>query len=175
MHRYRRKNGEKQNIEMLISRYYSDILRYCIWHTSGLSAAEDATQETFLKLMRYFQNQVVKEKNIRPLLYRIAANTCIDMWRKKSAAEVSLDALYEQDIMEEVVWETGYEQVLSDLEIQRLVRCLPENQREIIILRYSQDLTLREIAQVVELPLRTVQSRLRSALHTLKKRLEKEE
>ena len=61
------------------------------------------------------------------------------------------------------------------MEMRRLVNSLPEEQREIVILRFSQDLTLREIAGIVKLPLRTVQSRLRSALNYLKRGLEQEQ
>lgn len=64
---------------------------------------------------------------------------------------------------------------MSDMEMRRLVNSLPEEQREIVILRFSQDLTLREIAGIVKLPLRTVQSRLRSALNYLKRGLEQEQ
>ena len=52
---------------------------------------------------------------------------------------------------------------------------LPENQREIVLLRFGSDLTMRETAEVLNLPLRTVQSRLRSALKRLKADLGKVE
>ena len=70
--------------------------------------------------------------------------------------------------------ESGYDRVDSDMEVRRLIEKLPEGQRDIVILRCSQDLTLREIAKITKLPLRTVQSRLRAALKYLKKELEKE-
>ena len=55
------------------------------------------------------------------------------------------------------------------MDFLKLIRTLPPEQREVVILRFSQDLTMREIGKVLELPLRTVQSRLRSALKKLKK------
>lgn len=54
-----------------------------------------------------------------------------------------------------------------------LVRELPAEQREIIYLRFAHDLTLKEIGQILNQPLRTVQSRLRAALKTIKKDLER--
>ena len=52
--------------------------------------------------------------------------------------------------------------------LRQLVDSLPQHQREIVLLRFGQDLTLREIAEVTDLPLRTVQTRLRAALKKLK-------
>lgn len=65
--------------------------------------------------------------------------------------------------------ERGYEQAEGQVDFLKLIRTLPPEQREVVILRFSQDLTMREIGKVLELPLRTVQSRLRSALKKLKK------
>lgn len=92
-----KKSGEEAGevMESFITRWYPDILRYCVWHAPNMSAAEDAAQETFLKLIRYYKEEVEKGKNLRSLLYRIASGVCIDMWRKKSVSEVSLDALAE--------------------------------------------------------------------------------
>ena len=56
-----------------------------------------------------------------------------------------------------------------------MVAHLPETQREIVLLRFAQSLTLREIAEVTALPLRTVQSRLRAALKHLRTIYEKGE
>lgn len=203
-----KQNTRKQSdvLEEIITRYYPEIFKFCQWHAPSPSVAEDAAQETFLKLVRFFnekvtgkryfgKNKVEKDKaeedfrSLRPLLYRIAFNTCIDMNRKKSSHELSLEGLVEQYNSEDISKkmsknverahaaqaEFGYEKVLSDIEVLRLLKRLPEGQREIVILRCSQDLTLREISKIVEMPLRTVQSRLRAALKFLKKELEKEE
>ena len=65
--------------------------------------------------------------------------------------------------------ESGFEEVRSDMVLRQLTDILSEEQREIVLLRFGQDLTIREIGEVTGMPLRTVQSRLRSALKTLKK------
>ncbi len=69
--------------------------------------------------------------------------------------------------------ETGYEDVQSDLALRQMVKGLPPDQQEIVLLRFGQDLTMREIAEAVNIPLRTVQTRLRSALKKLKKEVER--
>lgn len=159
--------GDAGAAEELIEMFYSDILRYCLWRAPNRSLAEDAAQETFLKVIRYFDQYTHKGK-FKPFLYRIAANTCIDMRRKHRSPDLSLE-----DLTAEFAYsEPGFENLQSDMAFRQLVMELPDDLQEIVLLRFGQDLTLREIAQVVHLPLRTVQSRLRSALKKLKKSFE---
>lgn len=160
-------HGDADAAEELVERFYPEILRYCLWHAPDRSLAEDAVQETFYKAIRYFNHYVHKGK-FKSFLYQIAANTCIDMRRKKwqthlSFEELKLDPSYE---------DTTFEEIHSELAIKQLVRSLPEETQEIVLLRFGQDLSLREIAEVVGLPLRTVQSKLRSSLKRLKKEFE---
>ncbi len=162
--------GDLGAVDELISIYYPEILRYCLWHAPDPSIAEDAAQETFLKAVRYFDRYTHKGK-FKSFLYRIAANTCIDMQRKNCRPDISL----EESAVDPGYSEPAFEAVQSDMVMRQLVRSLPENQREIVLLRFGQDLTLRETAEVLHLPLRTVQSRLRSALKKLKAELDPQE
>lgn len=159
--------GDKNAIEELVALYYPEILRYCIWNAPNKSLAEDAAQETFLKAVRYFDRYVHQGK-FKSFLYQIAANTCIDMKRRKWVTEVG----YEQLSGEAEYQDDGFEKVDDNLQIRQLVSALPNDLQEIVILRYAQELTIREIAGIVNLPLRTVQSKLRSALKRLRKERE---
>lgn len=157
--------GDSQALTALVEQLYPEILRYCLWHAPNPSLAEDAAQETFLKALRYFDKNAHKGR-CKAFFYQIAANTCIDMKRKKSLAESSMEDMEVPDP------NSPLEQLQSELRFQELVWHLPKDARELVILRYGQDLTMREISQVTGLPLRTVQSRLRAALKKLKKQLE---
>lgn len=159
--------GDANAAEELIAMYYPEILRYCVWNAPNRFLAEDAAQETFLKAIRYFDRYVHQGK-FKPFLYQIAAHTCIDMRRKKWLTDVG----YEQMGTEPECHESGYEAVDENLQIRQIVKKLPDDLQEVVLLRYSQELTMREIAQVMDLPLRTVQSKLRSALKKLRKELE---
>lgn len=166
----RAKAGDADALSDLVERYYPDILRYCMWHAPMRSQAEDAAQETFLKAIRHLDAYVHRGK-FRAFLYQIAANTCIDMGRRRAATEVSLESMTAQ-------WpyfDDGYHRAEEDVEIQRLVHALSDPMREIVLLRFSQQLSLREIAEITGTPMRTVQSRLRAALKLIKKRLEKDD
>lgn len=163
----RMKQGDLHAAEELTELLYPEILRYCLWHAPSRELAEDAAQETFLKAMRYYDRYIHKGK-LRPFLYRIAANTCIDLRRKST--ELSIEDLCTEPACED----SNMQAVQADLTFRQQIQCLPQEQQEVVLLRFGQDLTLREIAQITEAPLRTVQSRLRAALKKLKLQLEQE-
>lgn len=161
--------GDTNALDELISIYYPEILRYCLWHAPNRSLAEDATQETFLKAIRYFNKYVHKGK-FRAFLYQIATNTCIDIRRTKSFSDISLDAMP----LEFPYEEKGFDEIQEIIQLTQLIRNLPGDLKDIIILRFGQGLTIREISEITDAPLRTVQSRLRRALKLLKKELRKD-
>ena len=86
------------------------------------------------------------------------------MWRRKKPEALS------EELPEELAYtEQEFDRAEQEADLALLGEKLPEKQREVVLLRFAQDLTLREIADVLGLPLRTVQSRLRAALKYLKK------
>jgi RNA polymerase sigma-70 factor (ECF subfamily) len=80
--------GDSKALDKLIEPHYPEILRYCLWYSPNRSLAGDATQETFLKAIRYLENYVHQGK-LKSFLYQIAANTCIDM-RERSGSRIYL-------------------------------------------------------------------------------------
>ena len=77
----------------------------------------------------------------------------------------------EKKLPEEMIYlETGYAKTEGDINFLRLIRKLPEDQREVVYLKYAQELSFREIAEILGIPARTVQSRLRIALKKLRKK-----
>lgn len=159
------RDGDSDSLDKLVAFYYPDILRYCLWHTPNRQAAEDATQDTFLKAIRHLDAYVHRGK-FRAYLYKIATNVCIDYSRKKVAEQLP-DDLPEYD--------SQLERIESDTNFVWLLRNLPDEQREVVLLRFVHELKIREIAEIIGVPLRTVQSRLRSALKRLEKDFDKEE
>lgn len=157
------RNGDADAWNELIEIYYSEILRYCFWHTADRECAEDAAQETFLKAIRYVERYVHRGK-FKAFIYKIAANTCIDLSRKRSRTDVPLDNLE----MEFMYVENGFKEIESDMALRQMVNELKQDLREVIILRYGQELSLREIADITDLPLRTVQSKINRGLKILK-------
>lgn len=142
--------GDRSAADELVRLLYPEILRYCLWHAPNRSMAEDAVQETFLKAVRYFDRYIHKGK-FKAFLYQIAANTCIDMSRRKSLSDISIEDLSRESSYHE----TGFDETESDLALRQYIELLPEEQREVVILHFSQDLTIRETAEILDIPLRS--------------------
>ena len=83
--------------------------------------------------------------------------------------------LHRSEPYEPAYQESGFAAAEGKANLRALTAQLEPEQRELVLLRFAQQLKLREIAQITGLPLRTVQSRLRAALKTLKMQLEKED
>ena len=155
--------GDSSAMDELVRMYYPEILRYCMWHAPDAYLAEDAAQETFLKAIKYLGRGRFSGK-FKSFLYKIAVNTCIDMHRNKWREHVSFECINcEMDYVE-----TGFEDAADKLMIEELVRRLEPAMQEVAILRFRQDLKLRDIAVIMEMPMRTVQSKLRQALKEIK-------
>jgi RNA polymerase sigma factor (sigma-70 family) len=154
-------HGDEAALDDLIRMYYPEILRFCLWHTPDRQTAEDAVQETFLKAVGHMDDYAHRGK-FRAFLYKIAANTCTDFWRRYNRP----DACESEEYIE-----PGFHSIESDLNLMKMLSQLPEEQREVILLRYVHELKIREIAVILDQPLRTVQSRLRAALKLLEKSL----
>ena len=164
-------SGDTGALDTLITAYYPQILNYCRWHTADEQQAQDAAQETFLKVVRWLDSCGGFQGAFRPFLYKIAKNICIDLNRTMERSEISLESLPGEPAYQE----SGFAAAEEEANLRALTAQLEPEQRELVLLRFAQQLKLREIAQITGLPLRTVQSRLRAALKTLKMQWEKED
>ena len=150
--------------ERLVDQQENRLYRAALAILGSVPEAEDAVQETFLKVFRYFDDYRHKGR-FRAFLYKVAGNTCIDMMRKKQWDPIPEDAAQE---------ESGMRKTEEQEDFLRIIRKLPPELGEVVFLRFSQELRLREIAETVGIPLRTVQSRLRRALELLRTEMERE-
>ena len=155
------------NIEELIDRHGDDILRRCLYYLGDRQLAEDAFQETFVKAWRR-QDSFRGESSEKTWLSRIAANTCRDMlrsgWMRMRKSSVPVEQLFDLAAPE-----------AKDMSpVRDAVLALPGKYREVILLYYDQDMKLREIAQMLHLPVNSVSTRLRRARALLEKTLREE-
>ena len=156
---------EEKDKFTLVYEQYQQFCWYVAYQLLGdAHLAEDAVQETFLKVIRYFPQYQSRGK-FRGFLYKVASNTCTDLWRKTGAVSLTEDMEFQ---------ETGYARSEAEVNFQYMVRSLSEELREVVYLKFAQELTLREISMVTQIPMRTVQSRLRRALKIMKKEMEGE-
>lgn len=166
----RAQQGDAEALDALVRAYYPEILHYCRWHLPDAQLAQDAAQETFLRAVRWLDACGGFSGQFRPFLYKIAQNLCVDYCRSAQKDGPPLETLPEEPAYQEA----GFAQTEEELSLRAMTARLEPEQRELVLLRFAQQLKLREIAQVTGLPMRTVQSRLRAALKTLKQQLEQE-
>lgn len=125
--------------------YSDDLFRFCYFKISDREMAKDFVQETYLRTWNYMIRGN-KVHNIRALFYKILGNLIVDQYRKKKT--VSLENLTE----------FGFEPGFSDLanlenkidgeKAIKILSQLPENYKEVIFMRYVQDMSLREISEI---------------------------
>lgn len=166
----RARAGDAAALDALVQEYYPQILNYCRWHVPDAQLAQDAAQETFYRAVRWLDGTGGFAGQFRPFLYKVAKNVCIDLHRSSARDGPALESLPEEPAYREA----GFDQTEDALNLRALTAKLEPDLRELVVLRFAQQLKLREIAQVTGLPMRTVQSRLRTALKILKTQLEQE-
>jgi RNA polymerase sigma-70 factor (ECF subfamily) len=169
--------GESSAFDLLVTRW-EDKIRGASYRLLGSEEeARDAAQEAFLKAYRALPG-FKREARFSSWLYQIAVNLCRDrLRRRKGRTLVSLEALEE---VGPVIASRGpgTQDLVEQIDLRRAVRraiaALPEEQREVVILKEYQGLTFLEIAQTLELPISTVKTRLYRGLGQLRHRLENE-
>jgi len=168
--------------ESLVSRYETRLYNFALRMLGNETEAEDALQETFLKVFRY-SNRFNPRYRASTWIYAIMRNGCLDRLKKKSrTVEVSLqqpsvaggdDGLTLEDNLAADC--PGPDQQVAQDELAQRVRSavnrLPEGQRTVVILKEYQQLTCEEISEVVGCPIGTVKSRLHYAMETLRTQL----
>lgn len=146
--------------------YGDDILRTCFVYLSNASDAEDAMQDTFLKAWKAMdQFEQRHGANEKTWLMRIAMNVCHDYHRSKWFRKVDLKRTLEE--LPPRYLSVEPEDTTLTLDVMRL----PERLKQIILLYYFQELTLREAAEVLGISGSTAHYRLRKAEKLLKLQL----
>lgn len=169
--------GEESAFDVLVGRWEKRI-RGAIYRLVGSDEeARDLCQEAFLKAYKSLRS-FKREARFSSWLYQIALNLCRDrMRRRRGKTMVSLDELEEGGAAMPVAGPTALD-LLQERDTKRLVRgaieALPDEQREVIILKEYQGLTFLEIAQALDVPISTVKTRLYRGLDQLRSRLERE-
>lgn len=166
--------GDQLAFEAFIRRYHGPLLGYLDRLLHNGQKAEDLAQETFIRLIRQLRQGGVPER-IKPWLYQVAKNLCRDYWRSggyKTDSSLTPELPDRPDERTSVV--ELYERQETRKELVQVLEELSEVQRDVVMLRFFQDLKLQEIAEVLELPLGTVKAHLYQSLRKLKKRLSPE-
>ncbi len=172
-------SGDQQSLEILIQRHKSRVFSYILLIVKKQELAEDIFQETFIKVIRSLKKGKYTENGkFVSWVLRISHNLIIDHFRKeKLKGTVSNDSLdvdifnsqkFSEDTIED---QLVYKQILS--EVKDLIKELPEDQQQVIIMRHYLDLSFKEIAEQTDVSINTALGRMRYALINLRKLVEK--
>ena len=155
---------------MDIEQQYDKLLRYCYMKLRDRTLAEDITQETFI---RFFESKdyhsIGKEM---AYLYTIARNLCIDSFRKQK------DELIEDlpaKIQEMPESRDKVESIVDRVSIEQALDSLTADEREAVVLRFSGELSVEDIAKSMDISRFAVRRRILSALEKLRKEMERVE
>ncbi len=167
------KQGERDLLGILIERYYDQIFKFCYYKTGDETLACDCAQDTFLRMIRYMDTYIEKDR-FKPYLFQIASNACNDSLRKRGDCFIEDQAEAKERLT--AVSDRGDlgEQVVMADAVKAALASLPQMQRDVIILRFYSDLKISEIAKVTGVSIPTVKSRLRQGKNKLKTILERE-
>ena len=172
------KNGDEKALSILIERHQKEIFTYIFYKLMDETLANDIFQDTFMKIIVTLKEGRYKEEGKFVLwAKRIAHNLIIDYYRLKAKHSKVSETSYENEefsIFDLIsVQEENIEDQLVSRQIQhdlmRMLDYLPENQQEVIKLRFFDGLSFKEIAEQTETSINTTLGRVRYALINLRK------
>ncbi len=149
---------------MDIEEQYDKIYRYCSFKIYDVQLAQDITQETFLRFYR--QGLTLDNDKALPYLYTIAKNLCIDHFRRRPTE--SLEKITEK------ITDDPTEDLISKLTLRMTISKLPDDEQELIFLRYVNEISVTAICKITGLSRFAVYRKLSKSLKWLKEELLKE-
>lgn len=162
------KNGDKKSFEVLVERHEKFLMKTIVRMTRDLDAAEDIVQDSFIKAYKRL-SLFEGRSSFRSWLYQIALNTARNRFRKYSRETVGTDNM-------DVAVDTQVENQIIALDVRSILQGeiakLPDRQRMALNLRIFEDLSFKEIAELMQCPYDTAKANYRHALLKLKERLE---
>lgn len=160
-------DGKKTHFSKVYEEHADAVFRFASYKLSDREKAKDIVQESFVKLWEYMSSDEVVE-NPKALLFRIASNSIVDNYRKHK--DISLDILAE-DGFDPTDSNQGAERIMDQSEGKlalKLLNKLDEPLRDLLLLRYVDGLSVKEIAEVQQERENTVSVRLHRAIKELK-------
>lgn len=172
LRRYRA--GDAASFTQLYERHRLGLFRFLVGLCGDHGVAEEVFQDTWMSLIRSEALQREAAVLFKTWLYQIARNRLIDHWRKQGKRQRREESFDEQ-VHDQPGAEPDPERQLSlsqdQARIQAALADLPAEQREVFLLRAHGELELHEIAELTRTPAETVKSRLRYAMHKLRRLL----
>jgi RNA polymerase sigma-70 factor (ECF subfamily) len=169
----RLRDGDVAAGETLVKRHYTALLHY-LQRVAGDQAAEELHQQTWLSVLDHIEkfDPTLSGGGFKAWLFRIATNKANDFWRSRGREKTAKEGL--RLVTDEAGPDAGHrlEGVEQAEKLKRAIAMLPENQRQVLMLRYYSDMKFVEIAKTVGCPLNTALGRMHKAMLKLKTLME---
>jgi RNA polymerase sigma-70 factor (ECF subfamily) len=167
--------GDDQALAELVERYQNDIFRFCLHYLKNIELAKEMAQETFLRIYTARARFEVSRK-FKPWMLCIARNLCLNELKRRKMVHMETLEEYASSSREdsgEILRssdDSPYELLLTQERHRSLLEVLdklPDESREIVVLRYFQKLSAREIADIVD----STEGAVRTRLHRILKQM----
>jgi len=171
-------SGNSKSFEVLMNKYKDRIYTYIYLKVRNKDVAEDIFQETFIKVINSLKNgKYSHDGKFVSWVTRIAHNLSIDFFRKEkqlrtvsNSNENNIDVFNNTKFSSPTIEDDIIRnQINSD--VKRLIETLPEDQKEIVILRHYEGMSFKEIADYTDVSINTALGRMRYALLNLRKQI----
>ena len=167
--------GNNSAFDVLLKRHQSRLFNYIYFLVRSREVAEDLFQETFVKaIVTLQQGRYVNDNKFSAWITRIAHNLVIDQFRVERNENLISNDETEFDIFNDAKLSEGNiensmvnDQVLKD--VRALVDELPDCQREVVFMRYYQDMSFKEIADITGVSINTALGRMRYAVMNMRR------
>ena len=156
--------AEGLGFEDLVRRHQRMVFSLAFHFLRDRAAAEEVSQDVFLRLHRYL-DALDPGEGVVFWLRRVTSNRCIDYARQRRFRPLSFDSAPEPAV------EARTRDPLLSRRLRRLVASLPRRSRMVVILRYQEELMPEEIARILDTPVASVKSQLHRALRTLREKM----
>lgn len=168
-------DGNNKAFDTLLHRHKSKLFSYIMRSVKDKDLADDIFQETFVKIiMTLRQGRYIESGKFSAWLSRIAHNLIIDHFRQEKAEnnmssdDEDINLLNRRDLCEENIEDMMVnDQIKAD--VRRIIDALPEPQKEVLVMRYYNDMSFKEIAETTGVSINTALGRMRYAILNMRR------
>ena len=168
-------DGNNEAFDTLLNRHQDRVFTYILRIVKDSEVANDIFQDTFVKAITTIkQNRYSEAGKFGAWITRIAHNLIIDYYRQERSENIQscdlpdLDILNRKDLSEETIEDKLVTHQIHN-DIKRLVKALPELQREVLVMRYYHDMSFKEIADATNVSINTALGRMRYAILNMRR------
>lgn|SRR4030067_1244578 len=171
-------NGHEKSLEILIIRHKQRIFSFILSKVSDREVAEDIFQDTFIKVINTLKKGAYNEEGkFLPWVMRISHNLIIDHFRRNKRLPKfnNTDDFDIFDVLSDEMLSVENQIIKSQIleDVRNLIEELPDDQKEVLLMRMYRDMSFKEIAENTDVSINTALGRMRYALINLRKLIEK--